>query len=107
VSRARTRRQLTFREPIPWRFDKTNVCLKDLMEILDCPDRHEAYLALRATLHALRDRLTIEETAQLAAQLPMLIRGVLLRGLGSNRKTGQEAPSRRVPRSNPAGACKL
>lgn len=45
------------------------------MELLDCPDRHEAYLALRATLHALRDRLTIEEAAQLAAQLPMLIRG--------------------------------
>ena len=54
---------------------KTNVWLKDLMEILDCPDRHQAYLALRATLHALRNRLTIEETAQLAAQLPMLIRG--------------------------------
>jgi len=54
---------------------KTNIWLKDLMALLDCPDRHEAYLALRATLHALRDRLTIEEAAQLAAQLPMLIRG--------------------------------
>ena len=47
---------------------KTNIWLKDLMELLDCPDRHEAYLALRATLHALRDRLTIEEVAQFAAQ---------------------------------------
>jgi uncharacterized protein (DUF2267 family) len=54
---------------------KTNIWLKDLMELMECPDRHEAYLALRATLHALRDRLTIEEAAQLAAQLPMLIRG--------------------------------
>jgi uncharacterized protein (DUF2267 family) len=59
---------------------KTNVWLKDLMDILNCPDRHDAYLALRATLHALRDRLTIEETAQLAAQLPMLIRGFYYEG---------------------------
>ena len=50
------------------------------MEILDCEDRHEAYVALRATLHALRDRLTIEEAAQFAAQLPMLIRGFYYEG---------------------------
>src|SRR6266849_3502029 len=54
--------------------------LKELMGMLDCEDRHEAYLALRATLHALRDRLTIEETAQFAAQLPMLIRGFYYEG---------------------------
>src|ERR1700736_1406454 len=59
---------------------RTNIWLKDLMEILDCEDRHEAYVALRATLHALRDRLTIEETAQFAAQLPMLIRGFYYEG---------------------------
>ena len=59
---------------------KTNIWLKDLMEMLDCQDRQEAYLALRATLHALRDRLTIEEVAQFAAQLPMLIRGFYYEG---------------------------
>jgi uncharacterized protein (DUF2267 family) len=59
---------------------KTNIWLKDLMEILGSADRQEAYAALRATLHALRDRLTIEETAQLAAQLPMLIRGFYYEG---------------------------
>src|SRR6266446_1981877 len=59
---------------------KTNIWLKELMGMLDCEDRHEAYLALRATLHALRDRLTIEETAQFAAQLPMLIRGFYYEG---------------------------
>ena len=59
---------------------KTNIWLKDIMETLGWQDRHEAYLALRATLHALRDRLTIEETTQLAAQLPMLVRGFYYEG---------------------------
>jgi hypothetical protein len=49
---------------------KTNHWLKELMRLLDWHDRQKAYLALRSTLHALRDRLTVEETAQLAAQLP-------------------------------------
>jgi len=38
-------------------------------------DRHRAYHAMFATLHALRDRLTLEEVAHLGAQLPMLVRG--------------------------------
>jgi uncharacterized protein (DUF2267 family) len=59
---------------------KTNIWLKDLMETLDSEDRQEAYVALRATLHALRDRLTVEEVAHLAAQLPMLIRGFYYEG---------------------------
>ena len=46
---------------------KTNSWLNELMEILDWHDRHKAYLALRVTLHALRDRLTVEEVAQLGA----------------------------------------
>lgn len=50
------------------------------MGLLDWDDRHKAYLALRATLHALRDRLTVEEVAQLAAQLPMLVRGFYYEG---------------------------
>jgi uncharacterized protein (DUF2267 family) len=59
---------------------KTNSWLNDLMQVLGWPDRHKAYLALRATLHALRDRLTLDEVAQLGAQLPMLIRGFYYEG---------------------------
>jgi uncharacterized protein (DUF2267 family) len=50
------------------------------MQELGWQDRHFAYRALRATLHALRDRLTVDEVAQLAAQLPMLIRGFYYEG---------------------------
>jgi uncharacterized protein (DUF2267 family) len=39
-------------------------------------DRHRAYQALRAVLHCLRDRLTVDEAAQLGDQLPMLVRGI-------------------------------
>ena len=59
---------------------KTNSWLKKLMQELHREDRRKAYLALRATLHALRDRLTVEEVAQLGAQLPMLIRGFYYEG---------------------------
>jgi uncharacterized protein (DUF2267 family) len=59
---------------------KTNIWLNDLMQVLDWTDRHKANLALRATLHALRDRIAVEEVAQLGAQLPMLIRGFYYEG---------------------------
>jgi uncharacterized protein (DUF2267 family) len=59
---------------------KTNQWLHDTMRLLDCSDRRKAYLALRVTLHALRDRLTVEEVAQFAAQLPMLVRGFYYEG---------------------------
>jgi uncharacterized protein (DUF2267 family) len=59
---------------------RTHTWLKDLMLVLGWQDRRKAYQALRATLHALRDRLTVEETAHLGAQLPMLIRGFYYEG---------------------------
>lgn len=59
---------------------KTNLWLKDLMESEGWEDRHRAYLAMRAALHALRDRLTVEDAAHLAAQLPMLVRGFYYEG---------------------------
>jgi uncharacterized protein (DUF2267 family) len=74
---------------------KTTRWLKDLMAILGWQDRHKAYLALRAVLHALRDRLTVEEVAQLGAQLPMLVRGFYYEGWNP---TGKPANERRRER---------
>lgn len=59
---------------------KTSVWLGDVMHELNCDDRHKAYLALRAVLHALRDRISIDEAASLGAQLPMLVRGFYFEG---------------------------
>jgi uncharacterized protein (DUF2267 family) len=43
-------------------------------------DPHLAYQALRAVLHTLRDRLPVDETVHLGAQLPLLLRGVYYEG---------------------------
>lgn len=59
---------------------KANDWLKDIMYELNTEDRHRAYLALRATLHALRDRLMPQEAVDLGAQLPLLIRGFYYEG---------------------------
>jgi uncharacterized protein (DUF2267 family) len=56
--------------------EKMNVWLNELCDELGSDDRQAAYRVLRAYLHAVRDRLPVNEAAQLAAQLPELIRGV-------------------------------
>ena len=52
----------------------TNIWLDEIMAELG-PDRHVAWKVLSIVLHKLRDRLSVENAAHLAAQLPLLIRG--------------------------------
>ena len=59
---------------------KANEWLADLDAELGRENRDEAWRILRAYLHVLRERLTIEEGAHLAAQLPHLLRGVFYEG---------------------------
>jgi len=56
--------------------EKAHVWLNEIAEELGTEDRQYAYRALRSVLHTLRDRLTVETAAELAAQLPTLIRGI-------------------------------
>jgi uncharacterized protein (DUF2267 family) len=56
----------------------TWVC--DVAREFDTEDREFAYRVLRAWLHTLRDRLTVQASANFAAQLPDLIRGIFYAG---------------------------
>jgi uncharacterized protein (DUF2267 family) len=62
--------------------DKTNLILKDIEQEYGWSkeQRNQSYLALRTVLHLLRDRLPVEESVQLSAQLPMLVRGMYFDG---------------------------
>lgn len=60
--------------------EKAHIWLNEVADKLGTDDHREAYRVLRAYLHALRDRLTVDEAAQLAAQLPDLIRGIYYEG---------------------------
>ena len=55
--------------------------VNEVAKEFDTDDRGSfAYGVLRAWLHTLRDRLTVEAAAHFAAQLPDLIRGVFYAG---------------------------
>jgi uncharacterized protein (DUF2267 family) len=59
---------------------KTNTWVKEISDLLQWHDHHKAYHGLRAVLHALRDRLPLNEAVHLGAQLPMLVRGFYYEG---------------------------
>ena len=59
---------------------KTNEWLGTVMRAIPSQDRKVAYAALRAVLHALRDRLPLQSAVGLGAQLPMLVRGIYYDG---------------------------
>lgn len=56
--------------------ETTREWLREVQEQMGLDDEQRAFRVVRAVLHTLRDRLTVEETAQFAAQLPMLLQGV-------------------------------
>ena len=65
-------------------FDATvqeaNVWLNDVAQEMGRPDKRVAYHALRGVLHALRDRMPVNEVFDLSAQLPLIIRGIFFEG---------------------------
>jgi uncharacterized protein (DUF2267 family) len=60
--------------------EEAHIWLNDVAAEMGSEDRNQAYRVLRAYLHALRDRLPVNEAAQLAAQLPELVRGIYYEG---------------------------
>lgn len=61
-------------------FQETNIWLKELEAELKPCDRQNAYAALRAVLHVLRDRLPADGVLGISAQLPLLVRGIFFEG---------------------------
>jgi uncharacterized protein (DUF2267 family) len=89
----------------------TNIWLGEMMEELHTDNRHTAYQALRATFHALRDRITHEEGAHLSAQLPLLLRGAFYEGwhpankpMSMDRKEFMEYVRHQLTNTDPAHA---
>ena len=75
-------RRKTSRDVFDNTIQKTQVWLNDLMSELDWEDNpHKAYMALRTVLHALRDRLMVEEAVQLRCAAADAHSGFLLRRL--------------------------
>jgi|SRR5579884_2277841 uncharacterized protein (DUF2267 family) len=58
----------------------TDRWLKEITAQLGWADQRKGYKALRVTFHALRDRLPVNEAAQLSAQLPLVLRGIFWEG---------------------------
>jgi uncharacterized protein (DUF2267 family) len=85
---------------------KSNEWLKELEQHLGSDDRHYAYRVLRGYFHVLRDRLPIDEAAQLAAQLPHPLRGVFYEGWDPS-KTPQSYRDRQTFLSRLAEAAQL
>jgi uncharacterized protein (DUF2267 family) len=59
---------------------ETNLWLNELMEEYGLNSREDAYAALKATFHVLRDRIGPENAVHFGAQLPILLRGVFYEG---------------------------
>ena len=59
---------------------KFNIWLRDLDEKLAWQDRRKSYAVLKTTLHAIREHLSVNQSAHFTAQLPMILRGAYYDG---------------------------
>jgi uncharacterized protein (DUF2267 family) len=74
-------------------FDKTlqttHIWLDEIIEDLGT-DRHTAWHVLGAVLHALRDRLPLDLSAHLSAELPLIVRGSYFDGWRPSKEALKE-----------------
>lgn len=62
--------------PIDSSLQRTMEWLKEIQEEFKWPDMDRVYDATKAVLLATRDRLTVDEAHQFAAQIPMVMKGM-------------------------------
>ncbi len=66
--------------PVAHAVETMQLWLKELRDRAELADEEAAHAVLRAVLHQLRDRLTVEEAVDLGAQLPVMVRGLYFEG---------------------------
>ncbi|MFZ5955212.1 MAG: DUF2267 domain-containing protein [Nanoarchaeota archaeon] len=76
---------------------KANLWIKELMNELDF-DEQMAYHALKGILVELRNKLELDEIAELSAQLPIIIRGIYFDGWNPSSKPIKYSKSEFVSR---------
>jgi uncharacterized protein (DUF2267 family) len=72
-------------DPFNHALHTANIWLADVGAALGTRDRHYTRGVVRAWMHTLRDRLTIDAAAKFGAQLPELLRGVYYDGWEPNK----------------------
>ena len=60
--------------------EKTHQFINDVAEQIAVEDKHIVFTGIKAVLHSLRDRIPLEEAAQLGAQFPVLLAGFYYQG---------------------------
>lgn len=60
--------------------EKTHQFINDVAEQLNLEDKHTVFIGIKAVLHSLRDRIPLEEAAQLGAQFPVMLAGFYYQG---------------------------
>jgi uncharacterized protein (DUF2267 family) len=73
-------------EAIDLTVEQTDRWLDELIEEAGWQDRNQAFLALKAVLHTLRDRLSVDDAIAFAVELPALLRGVFFEDWQPSRK---------------------
>ncbi len=60
--------------------EKTHQFINDVAKQIAVEDKHLVFIGIKAVLHSLRDRIPLEEAAQLGAQFPVLLAGFYYQG---------------------------
>ena len=71
---------MTIPAPIAHTVQQTQEWLKELRDNAGLEDEATALSVMRIVLHQVRDRLSAEEAVDLAAQLPIIVRGLYFEG---------------------------
>lgn len=65
---------------------KTKEWLHDVQDELGWEDENDVYVAFKAVIQTLRDRLPVDEAIELGDELPMVMKGIYYDGYSPRRK---------------------